>query len=112
KDHAESLVVPLPSNADFNFEQYDQAEPLMIGRLRDSDRPIRQLGKPTGCANAGEFLTTVSALVDAALAGKTAPLAQCYVYDAQVNTLRLERLSPMRELSVRVNGAHGGALIA
>jgi hypothetical protein len=41
RDRAVSLVVPLPSEMDFNFGQYEQAEPLMIERLRASDRPVR-----------------------------------------------------------------------
>src|SRR5262249_40260786 len=57
KDHASSLVVPLPSDVDFNFAQYPQAEPLMIERLRASDRPVRELAKTDGCPGAGEFLS-------------------------------------------------------
>jgi hypothetical protein len=32
------------------------------------------------------------------------------VYDAQVNTLTLERLEPIRKLDVKVNSAKGGTL--
>jgi hypothetical protein len=108
--HAASLVVPLQSDVDFNLGQYAQAEPLMLEKLRHSDRPMRELPKAGGCARSGEFLTTVAALVDQALAEAAAPVSHCYVYDAQVNTLTLERVAPMRELSVQVNAAKGGTL--
>src|SRR5262249_7065657 len=111
RDRAASLVVPLPSDLDFNFEQYRQAEPLMMERLRASDRPERQLGNARSCKSSGEFLTAVAALVDEALAGHAAPLSRCYVYDAQVNTLMLEHLTPVKEFAVHVNGAKGGSLL-
>jgi len=111
KDRAASLVVPLPSETDFSFGQYEQAEPLMMERLRASDRPVRQLPNGGGCANAGEFLTAVSALVDQALAAHAAPVSRCYVYDAQVNTLTLERAALVPDLAVHVKAAKGGTLL-
>jgi hypothetical protein len=53
----------------------------------------------------------VSALVDQALAKHTAPFSRCYIYDAQVNTLTLDRVEPVQELSVHVNAAKGGTLL-
>lgn len=111
RGRAASMVVPLPSDQDFNFSQYAQAEPLMMERLRASDRPVRQLPQAGGCANAGEFLSAVSTLVDQALAGHAAPVSRCYVYDAQVNTLTLERTAPVQDLAVHVNAAKGGTLL-
>ena len=111
KGSAASLVVPLPSDIDFSFKQYPQAEPLMMEQLRTSQRPPRQIANAEECSSAGEFLTTVSALVDQAVVGKAAPLSRCYVYDAQVNTLTLEHASPLRELTVHVNSVGGGTLL-
>ena len=110
-DRATSLVVPLQSNEDFSFGQYEKAEPLMIEVLRTSERPVRELAVSSGCSTTGEFLSTVSALVDEALAGHASPASRCYVYDAQANTLILEHTAPMKELSVQVNGAKGGTLL-
>ncbi len=111
RNGAASVIVPMPSDTDFSFAQYQQAEPLMMERLRKSDRPLRHLSNASACANGGEFLTTVSGLLNAAIAGKGAPQSRCYIYDAQLNTLTLERLSPVRELVVRVNGVHGGTIV-
>ena len=111
KDRAASLVVPLRSDEDFSFGQYDKAEPLMLEKLRTSERPARELATPGSCSSTGEFLTTVSTLVDGALAGHAAPASRCYVYDAQQNTLTLERTAPVRELHVQVNAAKGGQLL-
>jgi hypothetical protein len=110
-NRAASLVVPLPSEVDFNFEQYREAEPLMMEQLRASDRPVTELSKTGGCASSREFLGAVAQLVDQALAGKAAPLSRCYVYDAQVNTLTLERATPLAEMAVHVNRAKGGTLL-
>jgi hypothetical protein len=105
-----SLVVPLASNEDYNLHQYAEAEPLMLEKLSSSDRPVRILDNASGCLRAGEFLGTVSQLTDAAMESPKVPMSRCYVYDAQVNTLTLERIEPIRKLDVKVNSAKGGTL--
>jgi hypothetical protein len=105
-----SLVVPLASDKDYNLYQYDEAEPLMLEKLGSSERPARTLENATGCPRAGEFLGGVSQLMDAALEKASVPASLCYVYDAQVNTLTLERIEPIRKLNVKVNSAKGGTL--
>jgi hypothetical protein len=99
-----SLVVPLLSDRDFSLHDYDRAEPLMLQHLADSARPVRSLQDPGQCPRATEFLGTVAELTDAALAGQPAPLSRCYVYDAQENTLSLEKVTPVDSLPVKLHG--------
>jgi len=105
-----SLVVPLASSEDYNLHQYAEAEPVMLEKLSSSERPARTLENAAGCPRAGEFLGSVSQLMDAALEKPSLPASLCYVYDAQVNTLTLERIEPVRKLNVKVNSAKGGTL--
>ena len=107
---AVSLVVPLASDQDFNLHQYDQAEPIIFEKLTSSDKSVRTLPEAAGCSRAAAFLGTVSELLDAALAGKKAPLSLCYVHDAQVNTLTLQNVQPVARLAVKLNAAKGGVL--
>jgi hypothetical protein len=109
--HAISLVVPLASNQDYNLHQYTEAEPVMLDKLSASEHPTRVLDNPPGCTRAGEFLGAVSQLADAAVENRQAPKSLCYVYDAQVNTLTLERVEPVRKMDVKVNAAKGGMLM-
>jgi hypothetical protein len=106
-----SLVVPLQSETDFNLHDYTQAEPVMLERLASSARPLRALQDPSRCPRAAEFLATVAELMDAALADSRAPLSRCYVYDAQENTLVLEKITPIESLPVRLHGAGNTVLL-
>jgi hypothetical protein len=108
---AVSLVVPLASNEDYNLHQYAEAEPLMLEKLGASERPARTLDNAAGCRRSGEFLGTVSQLMDAAMENPKAAASLCYVYDAQVNTLTVEHIEPITRLSVQVNSAKGGTLM-
>jgi hypothetical protein len=108
--HAISLTVPLASDIDYNLHQYAEAEPLMLEKLSSSERPARILENPAGCSRAGEFLGTVSELLDSALQNHGAPLSLCYVYDAEVNTLMIEHAASVPKLAVKVNAAKGGIL--
>src|SRR3984893_15730864 len=105
-----SLVVPLASSEDYNLHQYAEAEPLMLEKISLSDRPTRILDSTSECPRAGEFLGAVSQLADRVVENPKAPRSLCYVYDAQVNTLTLERVEPIRKLDVKVNSAKGGML--
>ena len=101
-----SLVVPLLSDTDFSLRDYDRAEPIMLQRLADSARPVHSLKVSGECPRATEFLGTVAELTDAALAGQRAPLSRCYVYDAQENTLTLEKVTAIESLPVKLRGAN------
>src|SRR5215469_5101832 len=109
---AVSVVVPLSSRTDFNLHQYGEAEPLVFEKLSKlEDRPVRELSDLAGCARSSEFLATVAQLMDAALAGRTHPQSLCYVYNAEVNTLTLERVNPVEKLAVEVKSAQGEVMV-
>ena len=107
-----SLVVPLQSAKDFTLHDYDSAEPLMLQRLADSSRPVRSLQDSTRCPRAAEFLATVAELLDAALAEQAAPLSRCYVYDAQENTLTLEKVVAVESLPVLLHDTNKNVLLS
>jgi len=106
-----SLVVPLQSDMDFNLHDYDRAEPLMLNNLADSTRPLRTLLDSARCQRSAEFLATVAELMDSAVAGQPAPLSRCYVYDAQENTLTLEKAEAVESLPVHLRGPNNGVLL-
>jgi hypothetical protein len=106
-----SLVVPLQSDTDFSLHDYDRAEPLMLEHLADSARPLRSLQATTRCQRSAEFLATAAELMDDAVEGRPAPLSRCYVYDAQENTLVLEKVVPVESLAVRLHGPNNVVLL-
>ena len=106
-----SLKVPLQSNTDFSLHDYDSAEPVMLQRLADSAQPVHSLQDASRCPRSAEFLATVAELLDAALAGQAAPVARCYVYDAQENTLTLEKVTPVDSLPVMLHGPNKTVLL-
>jgi hypothetical protein len=108
--HAISLTVPLSSEIDYNLHQYAEAEPIMLEKLRTSERPARILENAPGCSRAGEFLGTVSELLDSAFQNHGGPRSLCYVYDAQVNILTIEHAVSVPKLAVKVKTAKGAML--
>jgi hypothetical protein len=108
---ATSLIVPLQSQTDYNLHQYDQAQPVMLERIAASDRPVKTLQPPAACPRAAQFLGTVAALLDAALDGAKTPASLCYVYDAQENTLTVERTVLLAKFPVQLRGAKGVTLL-
>jgi hypothetical protein len=107
---AVSLKVPLQSDTDFNLHDYDRAEPLMLQRFEHSAEPVRALQDASRCPRSASFLATVAGLMDAALAGQSAPLSRCYVYDAQEDTLTLEKVTPINSLPVTIHGPNKSVL--
>jgi hypothetical protein len=105
-----SLVVPLQSPTDFNLHDYDRAEPLMLENLEGSTKPLRSLQDSSRCQRSAEFLATIAELMDAALADRPAPLSRCYIYDAQENTLTLEKVTPVETLPVHLRGPNSTVL--
>jgi hypothetical protein len=106
-----SLVVPLESDTDFNLHDYDRAERLMLEHLSDSSRPMKSLEGSSRCSRSAGFLATAAELVDDAVQEHSAPISRCYVYDAQENTLSLEKISPIDSLAVRLTGPDKGVLL-
>lgn len=105
-----STVVPLQSDTDYNLHQYALAEPVMLERIRDSDRPVRSLADHA-CARAAAFMATVAELIQASLDGAPAPQSRCYIHDAQENTLELERVEHIARLPVQVQAADKSTLL-
>jgi len=119
--HTFSLVVPLNSNQDFDLHQYGAAEPLMLDKLRISEKSPKTLADSAHCPRSGEFLGTLAELLDAAVnsaapqsggISSAPPEAKslCYVHDAQVNTLTLAHVEPVKSLQAKINSAKGGLL--
>jgi hypothetical protein len=119
--HTFSLVVPLNSDQDFDLNQYGAAEPLMLDKLRTSEKPPKTLADSAHCPRSGEFLGTLAELLDAAVnsaapqsggISSAPPEAKslCYVHDAQVNTLTLAHVEPVKSLQAKINSAKGGLL--
>lgn len=106
-----SLVVPLQSDTDYNVHDYDRAEPLMLEHLAESARPVRSLEDSGRCPRSAEFLATVYELMDGAIEGHPAPQSRCYVYDAQENTLSLEKVVPVESFPVRLHGPNNVVLL-
>jgi hypothetical protein len=106
-----SLIVPLQSQTDYNLHQYDEAQPIMLSRIAASDRPLKTLQSPASCPRAGQFLGTVSELLDAALDGRKAPFSLCYLYDAEEDLLTVERTELLPKLPVQLHGAKGVTLL-
>jgi hypothetical protein len=50
--------------------------------------------------------------MDAAVAGQSAPLSRCYVYDAQENTLTLEKITAVPLLPVTLRGPKNALLLS
>src|SRR5262249_56363129 len=67
---AVSLTQPLASSTDYNLHQYDEAEPIMVQKLRTSERPVRTLKSDRGLARNNEILCTGSGLLKEAMEGK------------------------------------------
>jgi hypothetical protein len=105
-----SIIVPLQSQTDFTARQYDAAQPVMLERIAASDRPVKTLQSAT-CPRAGQFLGTVSALLQAALDGRKAPYTLCYLYDAEEDSLTVESTQTLGKLAVQLHGAKGVKLI-
>jgi hypothetical protein len=106
-----SLVVTLQSQTDFNLHDYAGAEPTMLRQLSDSMRPVRNLLDTSRCQRSAEFLATVAELMDAAGQDRAAPMSRCYIYDAQENTLVLEKVTPVESLPVRLHGTTNVVLL-
>jgi hypothetical protein len=105
-----SIIVPLQSQTDFTMRQYDAAQPVMLEHIAVSDRPVKTL-QSAACPRAGQFLGTVSTLLQAALDGRKAPYTLCYLYDAEEDSLTVESTQMLGKFPVLLHGAKGVTLI-
>jgi hypothetical protein len=109
-DHAISTTVPFYSDHDFNFEQLEPAEKVVMRRL--ATEPGRKLHVLQGraevkCARTSGFLSTLFELMQDSLNGKKAPLSLCYLYNANQYVATLESATPVRERAVHVSLGEG-----
>jgi hypothetical protein len=106
-----SVTVPITSATDFNIHQLDDAEKMVMDRLRVTDRPVRALdiGAFEGCDRSDGFLFTVKGLIEDALSGRTPPFTRCYVYNARRYTMTMTGCEEPTDLSVsvQIRGARG-----
>jgi hypothetical protein len=107
---AASCVVPFHSQSDFNINQLDEAEDMvlenMIGGLDDSRvRYLDETGKST-CDRSTGFLFAVKSMVESVLGGQTAPFSSCYIHGAQRYTLILlsRKNVDRKEIKFELNG--------
>lgn len=108
---AMSLIVPLASNQDYNLHQYDEALPIMLEHLNESERPVKTLEEGQTCSQSNGFLGTVAALLDEAANNAKMPASLCYFYDAQMNTLILEHVERIAKFPVKVNSSKSGVIL-
>jgi hypothetical protein len=101
----------LLSDTDYNLNDYDRAEPVMLEHLADSQRPVRTLDETPRCSRSAGFLATVAELMDAALQGQATPISLCYIHDAQENMLSLDKVSPVESLDVLLHGPNNVVLL-
>jgi hypothetical protein len=86
---------------------------LRTQRRHGAARRFGQRGPPEAARKKQQKIEnqTVSELLDSALAGTRERRSLCYVYDAEVHTLTLERASELRKLAVQVKSSSGAALV-
>jgi hypothetical protein len=106
-DRNESVAksVPFATDTDFNIHQLDQAEPVVFDKLEDTKGTVRSLapGEFRSCGRPEGFLSSVSELVDDALAGHKTPESLCYVYNGQLYRLTLNRVTPVERETVKLS---------
>lgn len=102
KTGAISRVVPFYSDEDFTLHQFDRAESMVMEKLSTAAPSLRKLdGAAMTCAETAGFLFAVQKLIDATIAGKTAPLSTCYTYNARLYAAKLTSTSKVADLTVR-----------
>jgi hypothetical protein len=106
-DRNESVAksVPFATDTDFNIHQLDQAEPVVFDRLENAEGKVRSLapGQFRSCGRPEGFLSSVSELVNDALAGHKTPESLCYVYNGQLFRLTLNRVTPVEREAVKLS---------
>jgi hypothetical protein len=98
-------VVPFASNQDFTIHQLDQAEQVVYQHLADSTGRVRVIDSKEldSCVQTGGFLSSVSGLIDASLAGRPTPISLCYTYNGELYTLTLGSVTKLVRQTIRLN---------
>jgi hypothetical protein len=100
-----STTVPYYSDKDYDMRQLADAQKLALDQLGDSQaRKFHRLDGPARrqCRRAGGFLSTTEELLQRSLTGEKTPLSLCYVYNARLYTLTLQRVVPVTSQHVQI----------
>ena len=100
-----STTVPFYSDRDFDLRQLADAQKLALDQLGHGQaRKFRRLDGPARrqCSRPGGFLSTTEELLERSLTGEKTPVALCYVYNARLYTLTLQRVIPVTSKHVQI----------
>jgi hypothetical protein len=100
-----STTVPFYSDEDYDMHQLADAQKLALNQLGDGQaRKLRRLDDPAGrqCSRRGGFLSTTQELLERSLTGVKTPVSLCYVYNARLYTLTLQRVVPVTSQGVHI----------
>jgi hypothetical protein len=112
---AVATTVPFYSDKDYDMRQLAAAQKLALDQLGDGQaRKFRRLDGPARrqCGRPGGFLSTTEELLQRSLTGEKTPVALCYVYNARLYTLTLQRVVPVTTREVRITLKDKGEKIA
>ncbi len=100
-----SKVVPFRSEKDFTLYELQSTEQVVFDRLASETGRMKRVDEKSlaACGKANGFLSSVSELVDAAMAGRKAPVATCYFYHGERFTMKLKEASTMAEKKISVS---------
>jgi hypothetical protein len=102
RGRALARTTPFTSNEDYNFHQLPGAMKTVMERLDKTEEPIRYSdGASGGCERPGGFLSTIQEMVDAAVAGKSAPISRCYYFNAHAYTATLKSWKQVEQVTTR-----------
>ena len=102
---AVSITVPFYSDKDYDMHQLDEAQKLALGQLGDGQtRKFHRLDGPArrGCSRPGGFLSTAAELLERSLTEQKTPISLCYVYNARLYSLTLQRVIPIPTESLHI----------
>jgi len=105
RTQALSTTFPFYSDKDYNMHQLANAQELALGQLGDGQaRKFRRLDGTAHakCSRVGGFLSTTEELLERSLEGATTPLPLCYMYNARLYTLTLQRVAPVATKAVHI----------
>jgi hypothetical protein len=96
--------VPFASDKDFTIHDLEQAEPVVIDHLMNSEGRLQNADSAQlqACSRAEGFLSSASELVDAALKGRKTPVSVCYWYNGQRFSLTLKQAARVPRKDVRL----------
>jgi len=100
-----STTVPFSSDKDYDMSQLEGAQKLALDQLGDSQaRKFRRLDGSARhqCTRPAGFLSSTEELLERSLKGEKTPSSLCYVYNARLYTLTLQRVVPLATKDVHV----------